>query len=487
LTTALNRDNIVVACHPVFVPFRSSPLRQEAISDGNPLAGDASMSEISAAKPGYSSADSEASSAVVSPGFRSNPWVQLVFGVVCMAMVANLQYGWTIFVNPIDARYHWGKAAIQVAFTLFILLETWLVPFEAYLADRFGPRPLVVVGAFLIALCWIVYSRAATLTMLYVGAGIGGIGTGLVYGTCIGNAVKWFQKRRGLAAGLTAAGFGAGAALTIVPLTRSLSASGYQATLFKFALIQGAVVFLAALALEKPPKGTVVRQSNPNLLQTHVDSTPMQTLQTGVFWVMYAAFVLVAASGLMVTAQLAPIATSFKIEKVPVTLLWFTFPALTFALSLNNLMNGIGRPLFGWISDSIGRESMLFLTFLAEGFAVLALARYGSNPVSFVIVAALTFLVWGDIYSIFPALTSDQFGRKYASTNYALLYTAKGCAALFVPLGSVIALKTGSWFATLLVAALADIAAAFIMIGLVRPMRMREGRRHAATALSPAD
>jgi len=441
----------------------------------------------SAAQPSYSSASSETSGALLPSGFRSNPWVQLIFGVICMAMVANLQYGWTIFVNPIHARYQWATSDIQWAFTLFVLFETWLVPFEAYLADRFGPRPLVMVGAFLIALCWIVYSRAASLNALYLGAAIGGIGTGLVYGTCIGNAVKWFEKRRGLAAGLTAAGFGAGAALTVVPLTRSLSASGYQATFFKFALIQGSVVLLAALALKKPPKGSAVRQTNPRLLQTQVDSTPMQTLQSGLFWIMYAAFVLVAASGLMVTAQLAPIATGFKIDKVPVTLLGFTIPALTFALSLNNLMNGIGRPLFGWISDLIGRESMLFLTFLAEGFAVLALARYGSNPVSFVIVAALTFLVWGDIYSIFPALTSDQFGKKYASTNYALLYTAKGCAALFVPLGSVIALRTGSWFTTLLVSALADIVAAVLMIGVVRPLRVRELKRHDATALVSAD
>ena len=446
------------------------------------------MPEISPAQPSYSGASSETSGAQISTGFPSNPWVQLVFGVVCMAMVANLQYGWTIFVNPIDARYHWGKAAIQVAFTLFILLETWLVPFEAYLADRFGPRPLVMVGAFLIALCWITYSRAATLSMLYLGAAIGGIGTGLVYGTCIGNAVKWFEKRRGLAAGLTAAGFGAGAALTIVPLTRSLSANGYQATLFKFALIQGSVVLIAALALKKPPKRTAVRRVNPRLLQRRVDSTPTETLQSELFWIMYAAFVLVAASGLMVTAQLEPIARGFKIDKVPVTLLGFTIPALTFALSINNLMNGIGRPVFGWLSDVIGRESTLFLTFLAEGFAVLALAKYGSNPLSFVIVAGLTFLVWGDIYSIFPALTSDHFGKKYASTNYALLYTAKGCAALFVPLGSVIALRTGSWFSTLLVAAMADIVAAFLMIGVVRPLRLHEVRRQeAAAALSTAD
>src|SRR5438309_11190913 len=240
--------------------------------DGNPPGGDASMS--SAAQRAYSNRSTETSAASISSGFRSNPWVQLIFGVVCMAMVANLQYGWTIFVNPIDAHYHWGKVAIQWAFTLFVLFETWLVPFEAYLADRFGPRRLVMVGAFLIALCWIIYSRAATLSMLYLGAAIGGIGTGLVYGTCIGNAVKWFEKRRGLAAGLTAAGFGAGAALTIVPLTRSLSASGYQATLFKFELIQRGVVFLAALALKKPSNGTVARQPNHNLTQTQVDSTP---------------------------------------------------------------------------------------------------------------------------------------------------------------------------------------------------------------------
>jgi len=445
------------------------------------------MSDVSAAQTRYGTINTEASTSLTPSGLPSHPWVQLVMGVVCMAMVANLQYGWTIFVNPIDARFHWGSRAIQWTFTLFVLFETWLVPFEAYLADRFGPRPLVMVGAFLIALCWIIYSRAATLNTFYLGAAIGGIGTGLVYGTCIGNAVKWFEKRRGLAAGLTAAGFGAGAALTVVPLTRSLSSSGYQATLFKFALIQGIVILVAALALKKPPRGSAVRRSNPRLLQTEVDRTPLQTLGSGLFWIMYAAFVLVAASGLMVTAQLAPIATGFRIDKIPVTLLGFTIPALTFALSLNNLMNGIGRPVFGWLSDIIGRESTLFLTFLAEGFAVLALARYGGNPVSFVIVAALTFLVWGDIYSIFPALTSDQFGKKYASTNYALLYTAKGCAALFVPLGSKIASITGSWFTVLLVAAIADLAAAFLMIGVVRPLRLRELRKHQATALSPAD
>jgi len=423
-------------------------------------------------------------------GSKGNAWVQLIFGVVCMAMVANLQYGWTLFVNPMDAKHHWGKVAIQFAFTLFVVIETWLVPFEAYFADKYGPRPLVVVGAFLIAASWILYARAENLTGLYVGAAVGGVGTGLVYGTCIGNAVKWFQDRRGLAAGLTAAGFGAGAALTVIPLTHSLATRGYEATLVRFALIQGAVVLVAALPLMKPPKVVAARRYNPRLLQSAADTPPLKTLGSSIFWAMYVAFVLVASSGLMATAQLAPIANGFRIAKNSVTLLAVTMPALTFALSLNNLMNGLGRPFFGYISDWIGREYAMFVTFTMGGIFILALNRYGQNPALFVILAALIFFSWGDIYSIFPALTSDQFGRKYASTNYGILYTAKGCAALFVPIGGYVAARTGSWSLTLEIAAAADFLAALLMILVIRPMRTRALRDEVSStssAYAPAD
>jgi MFS transporter, OFA family, oxalate/formate antiporter len=426
----------------------------------------------------------------INEGGKGNPWVQLVMGIICMAMVANLQYGWTLFVNPMDAKHHWGKVAIQFAFTLFVLIETWLVPFEAYFADRYGPRPLVMIGAFLIAASWIVYARAESLGGLYAGAAIGGIGTGLVYGTCIGNAVKWFQSRRGLAAGLTAAGFGAGAALTVIPLSTSIVANGYEATLIRFALIQGGVVLVAALFLSKPPKGVAARPVNPRLLQSTQDTSPLKTLGSPVFWVMYVAFVLVASSGLMATAQLAPIANGFKIAKDQVRLLAITMPALTFALSLNNLMNGLGRPLFGYVSDWIGREYTMVLTFSMGGVFILALNRYGSDPYLFVLLAALIFFSWGDIYSIFPALTSDQFGRKYATTNYGLMYTAKGCASFFVPIGGYLAARTGNWTLTLEIAAAADILAAILMLFVVRPMRMRELRQQdpsAASAYAPAD
>jgi OFA family oxalate/formate antiporter-like MFS transporter len=404
-----------------------------------------------------------------------------------MAMIANLQYGWTIFVAPIDAKHHWGKAAIQGTFTLFILLETWLVPFEAYLADRFGPRPLVMIGGVMIGFSWVLFSWANTLTALYVGGMIGGVGTGLVYGTCIGNALKWFQARRGLAAGVTAAGFGAGAALTIVPLANMVKTSGYEATFFRFGLLQGIIVLLAALALKKPSGKAAARKKNPRLPQTHMDRTPLQTLTSGIFWLMYIDFVLVAASGLMATAQLAPIANGFGIANTRVSLMGVTATALVFALSLNNLMNGLSRPLFGWVSDWLGREMTMFLTFLAEGIGILYLDRLGNNPVWFVILAGLVFFAWGNIFSIFPALTSDHFGNKYATTNYALLYTAKGCAAFFVPIGSILAARSGSWHLTLVIASIANIVAALLMLLVLRPLRVRAIHREEVLTAAAAD
>jgi OFA family oxalate/formate antiporter-like MFS transporter len=446
----------------------------------------ASQPDRSAVLPGDSTAAAAASSVQASTSSLA-PWIQLVAGVICMAMIANLQYGWTIFVGPIDAKHHWGKAAIQGTFTLFILLETWLVPFEAYLADKYGPRLLVMVGGVMIGFSWMLFSWANTLTALYVGGMIGGVGTGLVYGTCIGNALKWFQARRGLAAGVTAAGFGAGAALTVLPLMHSLASNGYEATFFRFGLLQGIVVLLAALALKKPTGRAGARKKNPRLPQTKTDRTPMQTLTSLVFWIMYADFVLVAASGLMATAQLAPIANGFGIATTKVTLLGFAAPALLFALSLNNLMNGLSRPLFGWVSDWLGREMTMFLTFLAEGIGIFYLDRYGSNPVFFVILAGLVFFAWGNIFSIFPALTSDHFGNKYATTNYALLYTAKGCAAFFVPIGSLLAARTGSWHLTLVIAAVANIVAALLMILVLRPIRVRAIRHEEALAAASGD
>jgi MFS transporter, OFA family, oxalate/formate antiporter len=400
-------------------------------------------------------------------------WGQLIFGIICMVMIANLQYGWTLFVNPIDQKYQWGRAAIQVAFTIFVLTETWLVPFEGYLIDKFGPRVMVCGSGALVAIAWVLNSVADSLALLYLAAAIGGIGAGVIYGASVGNALKWFPDRRGLAAGLTAAGFGAGSALTVVPIANMISSSGYEAAFLWFGLGQGLVVIVFSLFLRAPQAGEVKIPAAPAVLQTRRDYGPAEVLKTPVFWVMYAMFVMVGTGGLMAVAQLAPIAKDFKIDGVPVSILGLTLPALTFALTIDRVLNGVCRPFFGWVSDQIGRENTMFIAFFLEGVGIYALLAFAHDPLLFVILSGLVFFAWGEIYSLFPATCTDIYGRKFATTNYGMLYTAKGTAALLVPLANVLTSATGSWSAVFIVAAALNIIAAVMALAVLRPMRRR--------------
>jgi MFS transporter, OFA family, oxalate/formate antiporter len=399
--------------------------------------------------------------------------VQLVVGIICMVMIANLQYGWTLFVLPIDNKFHWGRPAIQVAFSIFVLTETWLVPVEGWLVDRFGPRIVVLVGGILVAVAWALNSIADTLTVLYVAAAIGGVGAGAVYGTCIGNALKWFPDHRGLAAGLTAAGFGAGSALTIIPIQGMIQSQGYEATFLWFGLGQGVVVVLLSLLLRAPRAGEA--PASTRVRQSARDYTPIEVLGSPIFWVLYAMFVLVAAGGLMATAQLAPIATDFQVAKIPVSLVGLTLPALTFALSIDRVLNGLTRPFFGWVSDHIGRENTMFIAFGLEAIGILMLSAFGRDPVLFVILSGVVFFAWGEIFSLFPSTCTDAYGVKYATTNAGLLYTAKGTASLLVPLGNVLSAATGGWHAVFVIAAVMNAVAALMALTVLKPLRTARG------------
>ena len=405
-----------------------------------------------------------------------------------MTMIANLQYGWTLFVNPMDAKFHWGRAAIQVAFTIFVLTETWLVPIEGYLVDRFGPRPVVVVGGILCAIAWAMNSVADSLMFLYVAAAIGGVGAGAVYGTCVGNAVKLFPDRRGLAAGLTAAGFGAGSALTIIPISNMIKGAGYQQAFLYFGLGQGIVVFIIGMLLIDTRRITAtLSKASERIQQARRDFRPLEIVRYPVFWVMYLMFVLVGAGGLMATAQLAPIAKDFQIADIPVSILGLTLPALTFALSIDRVLNGLTRPFFGWVSDNIGRELTMLIAFGFEALGIFALYAYGKDPLMFVLLSGLVFFAWGEIYSLFPSTCTDTFGARYATANAGLLYTAKGTASLLVPLSNVLMSATGNWHAVFVVAALMNAAAALLAWFVLRPMRRAHmGRISTQMAGAPA-
>jgi len=401
-------------------------------------------------------------------------WAQLVMGIICMAMIANLQYGWTLFVNPIADKHHWTRAAIQVAFTIFVLTETWLVPIEGWLVDKYGPRIVVMGGGILAGIGWVVNAHADTLTMLYIGAAIGGIGAGAVYGTCVGNALKWFPDRRGLAAGLTAAGFGAGSALTVIPISAYIQTHGYEAAFLYFGIGQGTIIFLLSWFLARAPEHRkIAGAATAKVQQTRKEYNPGEMVRKPVFWVMYLMFVMVAAGGLMATAQLAPIARDFKIDGVPVNIMGIVLPALTFALAIDRVLNGLTRPFFGWVSDQIGRETTMFIAFGLEAVGILALYKFGSNPVLFVILTGMVFFAWGEIYSLFPSTCADTFGSKYAAANAGLLYTAKGTASLLVPLSSVLTATTGSWHAVFICASVMNAIAAGLAWFALRPMRRK--------------
>jgi MFS transporter, OFA family, oxalate/formate antiporter len=391
-----------------------------------------------------------------------------------MVMIANLQYGWTLFVRPLNKAHDWAIADIQVAFSVFIALETWLTPFQGWIVDligpKNGPRLMVAFGGVMIGIAWIVNSAAGSLAVLYLGAALSGVGAGAIYATCVGNAVKWFPDRRGLAVGLTAGGFGAGAALTVVPIRQVIDAYGYGAAFFWFGLIQGAVVFVLAWAMRAPLPGETPATAPPKVMQTTENYTPQAMLATPVFWVLYVMFVLVSASGLMATAQIALIAHDFNVAN---TLVLAGVSTLTLALLVENVANGAARPLFGWISDNIGREYTMAIAFGLGGVSYWLLGSLGTSPWAFITFAGLIFLTWGEIFSLFPSTCTDSFGPKYATANVSFLYTAKGFSAFLVPAANLIKAATGSWHVVFIVAALMNFVVVALALMVLRPLRSR--------------
>jgi OFA family oxalate/formate antiporter-like MFS transporter len=411
-------------------------------------------------------------------------WLQLLAGIICMVMVANLQYGWTYFVDPMDQANHWGRESIQFAFSLFIATETWLVPAEAYFVDKLGPQRVIAFGGVMVAIAWALNSVAGSLSMLYLGSILSGIGAGAVYGTCVGNALKWFPDRRGLAAGLTAAGFGAGAALTVYPIVTTIQVHGYQSAFLWFGLGQGIFILLLAGFLRSPQSGQVPAAAQ-RASQAGRDHTPGEMLKSPIFYLLYLMFVLVAASGLVVTAQIAPIARDYKIAGVNVDLFFIAGTTLVVAGIVDNVLNGVARPTFGWISDHIGRENTMAIVFTCGAAAYWGLGTLGTSPVGFVIAAGLVYFTWGEIYSLFPATCTDTYGSKYAATNAGLLYTAKGTAAFLVPVASALQAATGSWHAVFVAATIANLLVAALALFVLKPWRAAYNTRAESAKTAP--
>jgi OFA family oxalate/formate antiporter-like MFS transporter len=399
----------------------------------------------------------------------NNRWFQLIASLVAMIMIANLQYAWTLFVPAMQEGTGWKLSDIQIAFSAFILFQTWVQPLDGWLIDRLGPRGFISAAGVLCGLGWAGMGYATTLPQLYVLYCMAGIGAAFVYSGSIGSALKWFKDRRGLASGIMAAGFGGGTALFIPFISSSIATDGYQSTFVTTGILQGVVIFLVAQVLRHPPaepKAVQAAAGPGSQIGRRHFSTP-EMLATPQFYVLYAAFVLMATGGLLVTANAAPMAKS-----------WGLISVLTLTATLSPIANGGARVFWGWASDYLGRETTMVITFVLQAICLLLVTLLGQlSTFWFATSLVLVYFTWGQIYALFPAASADYFGTRNATSNYAVLYTAKGVAAFIGAwLGSKVFEWTGSWT----MAFYGSAAMALIAAGLALNLRTTSTARKAS-------
>ena len=405
-------------------------------------------------------------------------WLQLGLGLLVMLAISSPQYTWTLFTRPLQAATGASLPAVQVAFTLVIILQTWFSPLQGWLIDRFGPRLLITLGAALSGLGWVLTSFTDTLIGLYLTYGLFcGLGTGLVYVGVVGLMVRWFPDRRGFATGIVAAGYGMGAMITTFPINSMIRDSGYRQTLLTFGIILGVVGVLASLFLHRPQPGDV-----PSAPATDVASRgvgPNDMLKTPVFWLMFVMMTMMSTGGLMVTSNFASFARDFGVADALV----LGAAALPLALTFDRITNGLTRPLFGWVSDTIGRENTMGVAFGMEACAIALLVVFRQNPALFVFLSGVVFFGWGEIFSLFPSTLTDTFGTRYATTNYGFLYVSQGIGAIFGgPLAALLRDATGGWVPVFVLVILLDVSTALLALFVLKPMRLKYTKTMVATA-----
>jgi OFA family oxalate/formate antiporter-like MFS transporter len=409
-------------------------------------------------------------------GFLGSRWMQLVLGLICMMAISSPQYVWTLFTRPLMTQLGVSLTQLQVTFSIFIVLQTFLSPLQGYLIEKFGPKLLLAAGAILTGLSWVLASSADSLMSVYFTYGLlGGIGTGIIYVGIVGLMVAWFPDRRGMAAGVVAAGYGMGAVLSTFPVTDSIAQLGYRPTLLHFGLIFGAVALLAALGLKRPPKDWMADYIARNKKTEGLSSGKM--LKTPLFWLMFVMMTMMSTSGLMVISQMATFSKDFGIADATI----LGMGALPLALTIDRVTNGLTRPFFGWVSDRIGRERTMFIAFGLEGIAMTLWLLTRENTLLFVLFSGIVFFGWGEIFSLFPATLTDTFGEQHATTNYGFLYMAQGIGSIFGgPLAARLHEASGSWIPVFSVVISLDVLTALLAIAVLKPLRHKYLRANAS-------
>jgi OFA family oxalate/formate antiporter-like MFS transporter len=401
---------------------------------------------------------------------QKKKWVQLALGLLCMISISSPQYVWALLTRPFMEKLQVPLAEIQLTFSLLIILQTFFSPFQGKLIDKFGPRRLITLGTVMSGLSWMLSANVQSLTELYLYYGVvGGLGTGIVYIGVVGLMVRWFPEKRGFATGMVAAGYGMGAILTTFPVTQSLAAKGLESTLWQFGLAMAVVGLIASQGL-RAPQAAAPREINTPLAMNDKSFAPREMLRQPLFWLMFVMMTMMSTSGLMVTSQMAIFAEDFGITAVTI----MGLAALPLAMTLDRFMNGLTRPICGYISDRIGRENMMFIAFGLEGCAMTLWLLCKDDPLLFVVLSGLVFFGWGEIFSLFPATLTDTFGTRHATANYGWLYISQGIGSVFGgPLAALLYQKTSSWNLVFGSAITLDILCALLAFFVLKPWRQR--------------
>ncbi|MBV7276915.1 oxalate/formate MFS antiporter [Clostridium sp. PL3] len=399
--------------------------------------------------------------------FLGNRWVQLISACLAMIMIANLQYAWTLFTTPLVKSLHSSLVAVQYAFTLFIMFETFVQPVGGLLLDKFGTKLMFALAGILIGGGWAMLGQASSVPMLYFFYAAAGVGAAIIYGGSVSVAVRWFPDKRGLASGLIAGAFGIGSMPFVPIIQKILNTSGPAQAFMSTGVFQGVIVVIIAFILHYPidTKMSSQKEKAAKVDPSKIGFSPSEVLKTPHFWIIWTMFLSISIGGLVVTANTKPFGTKLGIAS----------SFIVAAVMLNSLANGVGRVFWGSVSDRLGRTKTMCLSFGLNAIFLFLLPVFGgSSGVAYVVLLMCVMFTWGQLFSLFPSLNADIFGSTYAATNYGFIYSGKGFASILGGgLGAALAAHY-SWGVVFTVAALFSLYAcvmSVILPKLPKPVR----------------